>query len=292
MNSSYQRDALQSLARETMAIIKKGKYTLKDTKWELETKDAEKGTRFLGDRQLEGWSNDIHVSDTRPAISILEISTIDCARMLNTTLINLGRDEADKIGILNFASATKPGGGFQNGAQAQEESLARSSTLYPTLRTSEAQHFYRNHNEDDPYYTHSIVYSPNVEIFRTDSGELSEPVTVNVVTCAAVNAGELRKQHAGPQKGIENIIRSIMSERMARILYSFEIKGTRNVVLGAFGAGIFRNDVDVVAAIWAELLNGRFSASFDRVIFAIIGRKAFIDFEDAFQATFNPRCLS
>ena len=53
--------------------------------------------------------------------------------------------------VLNFASAHKPGGGFLSGARAQEESLARSSTLYPCLLKSG---MYEHHRfPRDPMYT-------------------------------------------------------------------------------------------------------------------------------------------
>lgn len=117
---------------------------------------------------------------------------------------------------------------------------------------------------------------------RADAGEWLLPLAVDVVTAPAVNAGayrnHLRKQNI--QEGVE--IDATMRERMARILYLFELQGVRNLVLGSFGTGAFKNNVDVVAHIWKELLaneDARFRTSFDRVVFAIIDSETYQKFE-------------
>jgi uncharacterized protein (TIGR02452 family) len=70
-----------------------------------------------------------------------------------------------RIGILNFGSATKPGGGYLSGARAQEEDLCRSSTLFYCLKAAEA--FYQAHyGVQDPLYTHRVIFSPHVMIIR------------------------------------------------------------------------------------------------------------------------------
>jgi len=197
------------------------------------------------------------------------------------------------MGILNFASATRPGGGFLLGAVAQEESIARSSSLCTSLTTPIANQFYASHTQDNRggYYTHAMIYSPNVLLLRNDNGDWVKPMKVEVVSSPAVNAREVRGRHRARNRGgggqfdhnrLEGHIREVMRERMARVLALFEIRGVRNIVLGSFGTGVFRNNVRTVAGIWSELLNGRFSTSFDNVLFAIPNDRTLDEFRNVF----------
>ncbi|KAI0261291.1 hypothetical protein BC834DRAFT_897139 [Gloeopeniophorella convolvens] len=131
-----------------------------------------------------------------------------------------------------------------------------------------------------------MVFSPAVLVLRDDAGAWVPPFQIDVVTSAAVNAGSVRARAAGADLAAR--IEGAMRERMARVLCLFEQQGLRNIVLGAFGTGVFRNDVGMVADIWFDLLaeeGARFAHSFDRVVFAIIDRKTV----DTFKAVFESR---
>jgi uncharacterized protein (TIGR02452 family) len=126
-----------------------------------------------------------------------------------------------------------------------------------------------------------MIYSPRVVFFKSDNGTLESPIEVDVITSAAVNAGvvrrELRKVNSTDESGIETAMR----ERMARILYLFENRGVKHLVLGSFGTGVFRNNVELVAGLWKELIIGkeaRFGKSFESVVFAILGSETFDTF--------------
>ena len=296
------RSALKRIAEETLTALREGRYPYKGIDKDLKeaVKEAKSKTVYFSPKSsIKEWAsstkpNPTHSSPTH--ISILHVTTLDAARILDN-VYKSNPSENGKTGILNFASATKPGGGFQNGADAQEESIARSSTLSIALKTEKAQQFYNLHNRENAenaaaYYSHSMIYSPNISIFRDDDGNWTYPFAVDVLSCAAVNAGEVRKANGPITSGQEVVIEKEMSERMGRILYLFEQQGARNIILGTFGTGVFRNKVDTVARIWAHLLlvpEARFKDSFDRVIFAITGEETFTDFQSAFNAWGQPR---
>lgn len=74
----------------------------------------------------------------------------------------------EHVGVLNFASAKNPGGGFRTGAQAQEESLCRTSSLYLSLTQNRfVNEFYDYHRRTrNVLYSHRIIYSPRVVFFK------------------------------------------------------------------------------------------------------------------------------
>ena len=129
--------------------------------------------------------------------------------------------------VLNFASATHPGGGFLHGARAQEEYLTRSSTLYECLVQQPMYDWHARHG--DPLYSDYALYSPRVPVFRGRSGQLlEEPYCVGVITCAAVNASRLPTERRGE-------IEPAMRSRIERVLAIGRLHQHDAIVLGAWG---------------------------------------------------------
>lgn len=191
-------------------------------------------------------------------VSVTAESTIEAIRRLAGT---------GHVGCLNFASAKNPGGGFLGGAQAQEETLARSSALYPCLQTQPA-HYARNRAHRSALYLDLAIYSPHVPFFRDDGGAwLDAPVACSVITCAAPNAGALRQHDTFDAAEVEAALRT----RAAFVLAIARDEGIEHLVLGAWGAGVFGNDPAVVARAFSELLRGPFDRTFASVVFAVIG---------------------
>ena len=172
---------------------------------------------------------------------------------------------------LNFASAKNPGGGFLKGSQAQEESLARASGLYPCIAQMQAM-YETNRQFRSCLYTDNMIYSPGVPVFRDDRDQLLEaPYLVSFVTAPAVNAGVVRRRKRENVARIEDVMR----ERMEKVLSLAVIHHHETLVLGAWGCGVFRNNPRDVARWFGDHLtgNGLFTRSFKKVVFAVLDRR-------------------
>ena len=178
---------------------------------------------------------------------------------------------AERIALLNFASARNPGGGFLSGSQAQEESLARASGMYASISRM-TDYYEANRRERSALYTDHMIYSPLVPVFRDDANRLiDEPWCVSMITAPAVNAGAVRSNEP------HNVsrIREVMNRRIQSVLALAAHYGHDAVVLGAWGCGVFANDPHEVAKLFADHLlgSGRYAQAFSRVIFAVLDRR-------------------
>lgn len=194
----------------------------------------------------------------KPETRVENISTVAAVRLL-------AAEGKPDIGVLNFASAKNPGGGFINGANAQEESLAVSSTLYPTL-TAHEDYYRENRAHKSMMYLDYAIYSPGTVFFRDENFRLTEtPVKASVLTLPAVNMGQVILKGENAQEA-----KRVMRRRMKLALGIFAEQKARHLVLGAYGCGVFRNDPIEVAAWWRELLEEGMGQYFDSVFHAVL----------------------
>jgi len=241
------------MGAEAVAIARAGSYRIGDRTIELGALIERAASGTCSYPPGAGLPEAPASSPRSTRIEVVNATTLAAARALV--------DEGHDVAALNFASARHPGGGFLNGARAQEESLCRASALYPCL-VGDAMYERRT---DDGLYSDWVIYSPAVPVFRGDDGELlSAPYPVSFLTCAAVNAKVARARRS------EDAILAAMTRRVDRVLAVAAAHGHDALVLGAWGCGVFANDPDAIAARFAAALADRWRDRFAAVTFAIV----------------------
>ncbi len=247
----------KAIANDTMKILEAGFFQIGDGIWDIRNtlEFAVQDTElFLGSEPELEFAG---TGTTQTRIEVTNETSLQA-------LARLARENLDEVLCLNFASAKNPGGGFLGGAQAQEESLARSSGLYPCLLAQ--QEFYKFHRkQQDLLYSHRMIYSPDVPVFKNDAGENLTPYNAAFITCAAPNAGAIASNQANsiPQ------IPAVLEQRAKLVLGLAALKKHQRLVLGAWGCGVFRNDSNLVARVFKDLLENRFKNVFEEVVFAV-----------------------
>jgi uncharacterized protein (TIGR02452 family) len=234
---------LRSIAHRTLAICRDGNYITSSGSFI----DISSAVRLCVNHSIAYPPS--HIFETIPLGSnrgIIEVSQETTLQACHRVLLAF---PAATIAVLNFGNPAKPGGGFQNGRSAQEESLARSSALYLSLL--QFNEMYRVGQADlNPLYTDYIGYSPNVPFFTDDTGVLIEPFTVSVITAAAPNARET------VHPTLNRALRGTLKNRLRKVIQVAIAHENTVLILGAFGCGVFGNDSRMVAMIERELLVG------------------------------------
>jgi uncharacterized protein (TIGR02452 family) len=272
------RTSHSDCARITVAICKTGFYSAPSGR---EIRIAEMLHRAVSQTVLHSLEEPLDKLDPAPVaetkFSVTRETTV-------AALQRMTKDPQGHLACLNFASAKNPGGGFLGGAEAQEESLARSSGLYPCLLAAPG-YYERNRACRTTLYLDLAIWSPAVPFIRDDSGALlEEPVLASVITAPAPNAGAVERNEPNRVPEIGPTLRR-RGEFVLSIAAAYQV---RRLVLGAWGCGVFRNDPKMVARVFGELLlsPGGFAGVFDEVTFAIYDRSLERSVVKAFERVF------
>lgn len=209
-------------AQETLKIINSGQYDIickhnVDIKHEIDT-CVENTKLYEPDDELD--ISSIEKNSKICDFQVTHESTLQAAKRIH---IDQG---IEAVVALNFASAIKPGGGWLNGREAQEECITRQSALYLTLKATQCSDFY-SENETlldtyDPeahFYTNYMIYSPNVPVIRDAlSEELINPYYISFITSPATNLKKFKESYH--QKIFQVIRHEHLSEKKKKKLES------------------------------------------------------------------------
>lgn len=184
----------------------------------------------------------------RCQVIVCNADSLAGAEMADTLDSSPSKDKKPPL-VLNFANPHEPGGGVTRGAVAQEEDLCRRTTLYASLISSGASGFYDDNKRcGTNLFTHGMILSPYVEVFRTaDGGWMEEPLEVAVLTCPAPYV-----------PGLGDIVRDELhaacKTRVKGMPMVAAANGYKSLVLGAWGCGVFGNDPNMMARAFREAL--------------------------------------
>ena len=184
----------------------------------------------------------------------------------------------NRIAVMNFANAFRPGGGVEKGASAQEECLCRTSTLYPLLRQNSMREFYDYHkNKGTSKASDSLIYTEGVIICKTDEDlpkrmPQKDWTEVDVITIAAPDLRTSPNQYAPLADSTSSMndaeLFAYHVKRAVHMLTVAAYKKAEILVLGAFGCGAFQNNPEVVAKAYRAAIQ-EFPCVFREIVFAV-----------------------
>lgn len=187
-------------------------------------------------------------------------TSLVCLDIQNYILTYL-RELEGKTAVLNFASYNNPGGKYMNGMMAQEEALCHASTLYEVLINNVDYYSWNNRNKNRGLYTNRLLYTPKVVVLNDINKNIG---FMDVITCAAPNAS------VGLRYGnfTEHECRQALNSRMLFLMHVAAYKCVDNLILGAWGCGVFKNDPHYVARMFYAI-QSFYDGFFKNIIYVV-----------------------
>lgn len=254
------------IAQDTLKILKQGYFTSPSGQ-KIDIQAAQQAAEAETIVYSPALSNDLLAKRvTQPLVKSTKmevngLTTMDATRLLLA-------EGYDNVLCLNFASAKNAGGGFLTGSQAQEESIARSTSLYNCLLKA-PDYYATNRKIKSGMYTDYMIYSPNVPMIKSERGHNLETLQLaSVITAPAVNFGVVKQRE--PHRISE--VEVIMKRRIEKVLMIALEHGHRAIVLGAWGCGVFQNDPPDISFWFKEVIERQFKDEFEKIVFAIYAR--------------------
>lgn len=249
---SYEKDGKTVSLRLTQAQMRQCRVFLPDDVQRIWDSKERKGVISLG----------------RTGIACCNIDSFEMAQKEYAFRILWQSEEEQRVLVLSFADPVHPGGAVQNGAEGQECSLCRRSSLLLSLESEEAARFYRyNRSLRDDMFSDAMILTPNVEVFKDAKGELlDKPFVVSVLSCSAPL---LRHGLKGRS---EKEYTDLLYHRICSILKCAADWGYKSIILGAFGCGAFGNDAALVSDLFHKAIKEHgYSVPrfFRRIVFAV-----------------------
>lgn len=203
-------------------------------------------------------------SDIKPNVSVIKCATYDALK-------NIWNDEG-RIAALNFASYFNPGGGFEKGAIAQEESLCRVSGLYPILKSVDVYSKRREESNIPEEYKSELIYSERVPFTEIEGSDDTDIHYVDIISCAAPNCRRV------PMSRDKEYITAVR-ERIEAIYTEPYTYGVNTLVLGAWGCGVFKNEPQLIANEFKRIID-MYRGLYSSIIFAVPNDKVYNIFSE------------
>lgn len=268
--------------------------------------------REMAMANLDGWAHSTSASNKPPdqrdlRVYLVQDDSLDCAHHLTK---RYGRTFA----VLNMANAYTVYGGVRSGSGAQEENMARRTTIsyntpnnyrmniQPTKYTPDASALVNgdkgrvmlvNNKVSVCFRTRELYQTGNIRGYEfMDQGDW---FPFYELRSAALNVKHLTDHAPSMYKVDIDQVEENMKRRIGAQFDTLQKAGVRDVVLSAFGCGAFGNDPTRIATLYAhELLqrSDKFNVVAVAIFYAGFGKNNYQEFKAAFRAILGDKNAS